>query len=218
MESLPRRADARRSRELLLDAGTAAFAEHGLDVQVSEITRRAGLAKGTFFRHFPTKRSLLIAIIARHVRRQIAVAQSLLGDPAADMVKRYLITCAELIVPVRGILESAILNEVDDPSLGTAMAELVQTLEPLLVEAKARREVRDDLTPMDLQVLLFAATSMSAHFFFRDNPDLWRRYLGITLDALRPDAATPLPVPAPVLGPTTSPGAAEHGPAGATAR
>lgn len=201
MDELSTRADARRSRQLLLEAGAAAFAEHGIDVQVSEITRRAGLAKGTFFRHFPSKRHLLIAIIAQHVRKQIEVAQSLLSDPGDDMVERYMTLCAADIAPIRSIVENAILNEVDDPSLPAAMAELLRTLEPLLAEAKHRGEVRDDLTPMDLQILLFAATNMSAHFFFRDTPDLWRRYLAITLDALRPEAATQLPVPAPTLGP-----------------
>jgi AcrR family transcriptional regulator len=204
MEPAPTRSDARRSRQLLLDAGVAALTEHGLDVQVSEITRRAGLAKGTFFRHFPTKRNLLLAILARQVRRQIAVAQSLLADPADDKVERYMTQCAADLAPVRGIVETAVLNEVDDPSLRSAVAELVDTLEPLLAEAKARGEVRDDLTPMDLQVLLLAATSTSAHFFYRDNANLWRRYLAITLDALRPDTATPLPVPAPVWQPSTS--------------
>ncbi|MEV0236201.1 hypothetical protein [Nonomuraea sp. NPDC050786] len=28
-------------------------------------------------------------------------------------------------------------------------------------------------------------------------PELWRRYLGLVFDGLRPEAARPLPVPAP---------------------
>ncbi len=31
------------------------------------------------------------------------------------------------------------------------------------------------------------------------DPDLWRRYLAIIFDGLRPDGASPLPQPAPTL-------------------
>ena len=46
----------------LLDAATAAFARHGYDeVNVEDICRRAGIAKGSLYRLFPSKQDLFFA-------------------------------------------------------------------------------------------------------------------------------------------------------------
>jgi AcrR family transcriptional regulator len=193
----PTRADALQSRRLLLAAGAAAFAEHGIDVHVSEITRRAGLAKGTFFRHFPTKRALLVAILIESIHRHTSVAKNLMAEPTNHMVERFMTASAADMAPIRAVIENAIQHHVDDPSLHEAMTELLTAAEQLLAEARSRGEIRDDVTALDLQILLMAATSTSAHFFYRDTPDLWRRYLAITLNGLRPRAADPLPLSPP---------------------
>ncbi len=46
------RADMIRNRRQLLAAATEAFAERGVEVSMGEIAQRAGIAKGTVFRHF----------------------------------------------------------------------------------------------------------------------------------------------------------------------
>src|ERR1700712_2342948 len=61
------RADAQRNLERILDAARDAFAERGLDVGVEEIARRAGVGKATFFRRFPSKDALVIAVFAGFV-------------------------------------------------------------------------------------------------------------------------------------------------------
>src|SRR5258708_19526952 len=58
----PLRSDAVRTRKLLVRAASEAFAEHGSAVSVSQIAERAGIGKGTVFRHFATKEDLLAAI------------------------------------------------------------------------------------------------------------------------------------------------------------
>src|SRR5689334_5325636 len=57
------RADALRNRAALLAAAEAEFAAHGAEASVAEIARRAGIGKGTVFRHFPTKDDLLAAVV-----------------------------------------------------------------------------------------------------------------------------------------------------------
>ena len=56
------RADARRNRERVLEAARAAFAERGLEAQMDEIARAAGVGVGTVYRHFETKEALLEAV------------------------------------------------------------------------------------------------------------------------------------------------------------
>jgi AcrR family transcriptional regulator len=61
----PLRADARRNRARILDAAEAVFSELGPGASTDEVARRAGVAIGTVFRHFPTKDDLLTAIMKR---------------------------------------------------------------------------------------------------------------------------------------------------------
>jgi AcrR family transcriptional regulator len=58
----PQRADARRNREAVLESARRAFAANGLDAQIDEIARGAGVGVGTVYRHFPTKEDLLEAL------------------------------------------------------------------------------------------------------------------------------------------------------------
>jgi len=53
----------RQKRERLLNASLELFREKGYEqTKVSEITRAAGVAKGTFFNYFPTKERVLLAL------------------------------------------------------------------------------------------------------------------------------------------------------------
>ncbi|MCZ7422503.1 helix-turn-helix domain containing protein [Verrucosispora sp. WMMA2121] len=65
VEGPPLRADAQRNRTRILDAAEAVFAEFGSRASTEEVARRAGVAIGTVFRHFPTKNDLLTAIMKR---------------------------------------------------------------------------------------------------------------------------------------------------------
>ncbi len=81
-DALPLRADARRNLERILEAARAAFAERGLDVGVEEIVRRAGVGKATFFRRFPTKDALVLAVLEGFVDDVEAAAEE--AAQAAD--------------------------------------------------------------------------------------------------------------------------------------
>src|SRR6476661_9984432 len=64
----PMRADARRNRELLLEAALEAFTERGADdTSLEEIARRAGVGIGTLYRHFPGRTALLEAVYTDQV-------------------------------------------------------------------------------------------------------------------------------------------------------
>ncbi|MEV4764865.1 helix-turn-helix domain-containing protein [Micromonospora chokoriensis] len=65
IEGTPLRADAQRNLARILDAAEAVFAEFGTRATTEEVARRAGVAIGTVFRHFPTKDDLLAAIMKR---------------------------------------------------------------------------------------------------------------------------------------------------------
>src|ERR1700736_5225553 len=64
----PLRADARRTRERILQSARAAFAESGADAQIDDVARHAGVGVGTVYRHFPTKQALLTELVRQTFR------------------------------------------------------------------------------------------------------------------------------------------------------
>ena len=68
----PLRADARRNRERIIAAARIVFAERGVEAQMDDVAREAGVGVGTVYRHFPHKEALLGELVARSsgLRRQ----------------------------------------------------------------------------------------------------------------------------------------------------
>ncbi|MER5766369.1 TetR/AcrR family transcriptional regulator [Streptomyces sp. NPDC001985] len=58
----PPRADAERSRRLLLETAGRMFAERGAPVPLNQIAREAGLGAGTAHRRFPELQALIAAL------------------------------------------------------------------------------------------------------------------------------------------------------------
>lgn len=58
------------------------FGELGVAAPLDEIARRAGVGNATMYRHFPTRRELVIAVYAGEVSALCELGQSLLADPS----------------------------------------------------------------------------------------------------------------------------------------
>jgi AcrR family transcriptional regulator len=68
---LPVTERGRATRQAILDAAEATIAEFGYErASVAEITRRAGIAQGTFYVHFPDKKAAFLELV-RHVNHQV---------------------------------------------------------------------------------------------------------------------------------------------------
>jgi AcrR family transcriptional regulator len=94
VEPRPLRADARRNRVRILEAGRKAFAESGRDVQMDEVAQLAGVGVGTLYRHFPTKEDLVLELVRESVQGYLQSArQALTRDDAREAIEwlvRYL--------------------------------------------------------------------------------------------------------------------------------
>lgn len=63
---IPVRSKAEETRERILAAAEECFARHGYEATgVAEICQRAGVSKGAFFHHFPTKQAVFLALLER---------------------------------------------------------------------------------------------------------------------------------------------------------
>ncbi len=87
---------ARRSRdepvgEALVRAGQKLFSEHAVDaVAIDDIVREAGVAKGSFYKHFPDKEALLAAVARRirhRIEREVTAANAEETDPARRVAR-----------------------------------------------------------------------------------------------------------------------------------
>jgi AcrR family transcriptional regulator len=150
------RADARRNRDRLLQAATAAFAAEGLSVPLDEIARRAGVGPGTLYRHFPAKEALFEAVLHDRLQRLADDARALrhAQDPGPALLGFIdrLVAEAALKRDLADALASA-GNGVSTALAGTA-ADLRGEIGHLLARAQRSGAIRDDISTADLMALI----------------------------------------------------------------
>lgn len=193
------RADARRNRDAVLAAARDQFGKCGLDCQVEDIARSAGVGVGTVYRHFQTKDDLLAALVTDRFERLAERASEALteDDPwrAFCEVMRF---AAGLQVSDRGLSEflgsepQLAEREAVKSGLAGAMAEL-------MVAAKEAGGMRRDAVIEDVPTLicgLGAVMAGSPESLSRLN---WERFVEIMLDGLRAPGVNELPPPRRVI-------------------
>jgi AcrR family transcriptional regulator len=198
-EAVTLRADAERNRRRILEAAAAAFSESGLDVGVAEIARRAGVGAGTLFRRFPTKEDLIFAIIEERTLELIAAGRAALAeDDPGKAIREFMFAGVEMHVRDQGFFDAVVKRMNREERLRELRVEIVEIAGELLKRGQEAGVVRDDLEPPDLPLLMCAAASAAAPIH-RALPELWRRYVGLVLDGLGPEGATPLAQAAPTI-------------------
>jgi AcrR family transcriptional regulator len=102
------RSDARRNREKLLEAATAAFTgADGRPVSLESIARDAGVGIGTLYRHFPNREALVEAIFRTELAEVAAAAEQLLKrHPPKTALRRWMDRYASFVAAKRGMAES----------------------------------------------------------------------------------------------------------------
>jgi AcrR family transcriptional regulator len=192
------RADAARNRVRILAAAATVFAERGLDASTAEIARRAGVGEATLFRRFPSKDDLIVAILAEHMDGVIATAERCLEEPDPWVaVESFFHAMVEEQVGDQGVLEAIKDECMTSPALAPRRKRVMELISRLLRRAQEAGVVRDDLTAPDIGMLTAAAGSVAGIAFPGLRPDLWKRYLGVILDGIRPEGATKLRPPPP---------------------
>lgn len=135
----PRRADARRNYEQLVEQAKTAFAAFGEDASLDEIARRAGVASGTLYRHFPTRLDLIEAVLAEQIAELVSLGRGLLtADNEFDALSTWLRAALMHAVAYRG-LAAAVMNSALNRGNGlvaTWHAELFEVGAALLARAR----------------------------------------------------------------------------------
>jgi len=205
----PLRADARRNRERILAAATAAFAAEGLSVPLDEIARRAGVGPGTLYRHFPAKEALWEAVLHDRLQRLADEAEALhracdpsachpgasdpgAGDPRAPDPGEALLGFIDRLVaeaaPKRDLADALASAGADVSTTLAGTAERLRgAIGALLAAAQRSGSIRGDIGLAELMAILsgilFALRVRSG-----DQPDP-QRAVAVLRDGLRTRAA-----------------------------
>jgi AcrR family transcriptional regulator len=191
----PLRRDAERNRDRIVEAARTAIASEGIDVSVEEIARRAGVGVATLYRRFPTKEELIDAVLEDALGEICDAAEEALElEDAWAGFTSFLERVFELHVRNRGIKDVVTDDQHGHRRLDAARAELRPLIAEIIVRAQSQGTLRADFTKEDVPMIFWAGGRV-AELTCSVAPELWRRYLGLLLDGLRADAATPLAHP-----------------------
>jgi AcrR family transcriptional regulator len=185
------RADAVRNRAKIVEAGRAAFGERGLETQMEDVARRAGVGVGTVYRHFPTKDELVRALIVDKMERLAAKALEALEAPDADPWESF-----------ASVLYHGAQSQLTDRSLAQVLASMPQCtwreaaeeetrlgerMAALLGRAQQAGVVRPDVRPDDIPLVMCGLGAVV------QNDRSWERYMQLVLDGFRARGPERLP-------------------------
>jgi AcrR family transcriptional regulator len=165
----PRRADARRNYGQLVEQARIAFAEFGVDASLDEIARRAGVASGTLYRHFPTRLDLIEAVLTEQIAELAGLGRELLtAADEFDALSTWLRAAVMHALTYRG-LAAMVMNSALDRGNGlvsTWHAELFEVGAALLARARQSGVVDADADAADV-LKMVGAIAWAA----QDTPD-----------------------------------------------
>ncbi|MFD7420502.1 TetR/AcrR family transcriptional regulator [Streptomyces californicus] len=150
------RADARRNRDHLLAVARPAVAEHGIDVSMRDVARRAGVGLATLLRHFPTREALMEALLHESFEELTARARDSGASPApADALVTWVRECVAWTTAYRGVtVLMAAAIEDPDSALHASCVALRAAGAALLRRAQEAGAARGDLDGEDLFALI----------------------------------------------------------------
>jgi len=193
----PLRRDAERNRQRILRAAAEVFTQRGLDATLDDVARQAGVGVGTVYRRFPDKESLVAELFADRIDAMVAVAEEALAapDPWRALVA-YLEYAVNTLAADVGLRQLMMFATYGRDQVAYAREQMRPVVSKLVKRAQEAGELRQDFSATDVPMIAFMLAS-AAEYASLVQPDLWRRYLALVIDGLRParDGVSELPVP-----------------------
>jgi AcrR family transcriptional regulator len=141
-----RRADAERSIVAITNAALEALASDP-DVSMAEIARRAGVVRATIYMHFPTRESLLDAVMedaTAQVAAAIRDAEPGRGEPR-EALERVILATWQQLSRFHGVLQINI-NRLSTKELHRRHLPVTTQFVPLLERGQAEGVFRNDVS------------------------------------------------------------------------
>ena len=147
------RADARLNRERILSVAYKAFADDP-DVSLNTIGKLAGVGAGTLYRHFPTRKDLILAVYRQELQSMVDSVHDLVAEyPPLEALRVWFLRLADFARVKHGLgeaLQTAAGKDVADQT-HTPVTEAVAVL---LQACEKAGEVRPGLEAADVLLLM----------------------------------------------------------------
>lgn len=178
------RADARRNYELIVATAREMFFEHGVDVPLDDIVKKAGVGAGTLYRHFPTREVLIEAVYRQEIESLAEHANQLAKElPPLEAIAAWMRVQVEFAAERAG-LTAALKAAIDEESetFTYCKAKLWDAVGALLEPAQAAGLVRADLQANDVARLGHGLGSIAK---YADEAGR-ERLLSVVVNGMRP--------------------------------
>ena len=145
------RARLAAARERIVDAALAQLAEGGYaSASVVAVARRAGVATGSVYRHFPSKGDLFAEVFRRASQREVDVLRSMTdrGEPVTQRLAAWVEAFVRraLAEPVRAY---ALIAEPVDPAVEAERLTFRRAYADLFERALHDGAARGEIPPLD---------------------------------------------------------------------
>jgi AcrR family transcriptional regulator len=188
------RADALRNRERIVTAAREMFVEHGPEVPLDEIARRAGVGNATVYRNFPDRDALVREVVCSVLDRTGAAGELALAETgdAFEALERFVHTSADERISALCPMVSSTFDQ-NHPDLEAARERVERILQMVMDRAKAAGQLRPDVGVGDLMVAVAQLSRPPAGTACFSADRFVHRHLQLFLDGLRAPARSALP-------------------------
>lgn len=129
----PKRADAQRNEQTLLDVAATLFVSAGVGVPIRDIAAQAGVGTATIYRHFPTRADLIVAVYRHQVEACAKAGPELLATSSSPYTAlgQWMDLFVNFLVTKHGL---AAAMQSDNPSFATLQVSFLDRLLPVCTE------------------------------------------------------------------------------------
>ncbi|MEU9594146.1 TetR/AcrR family transcriptional regulator [Streptomyces sp. NPDC048219] len=188
------RADALRNRERIVTAAREMFVEHGPDVPLDEVARRAGVGNATVYRNFPDRDALVREVVCSVMDRTARAAELALAETgdAFGALERFVHTAADERISALCPMVSTTFDQ-HHPDLEAARDRVERLVAEIMSRATAAGQLRGDVGVGDLMIAAAQLSRPPAGTGCMSADRFVHRHLQLFLDGLRAPARSALP-------------------------
>jgi AcrR family transcriptional regulator len=193
------RADAARNQQRIVEAARELFAERGLEITLDDVAEHAGVGVGTVYRRFANKKELISEVFEHHIGKfaEAAEASQHHPDPWLGVVQFVEYACTHLATN-RGFSEVILELDLDTERFHHLRERIKPAIVAIVDRARDAGVLQPDIEASDLFAIIHMVDGL-AEFAKPINPEIWRRYMAITLNGIRADSVARQELPVRAL-------------------